>query len=90
MKGKQERFIDLYGYTKGIASKNNGRCTFYFSDDTWGKLTCTVHKEHILYYNIEKGKKYHLKVKLEGYRVAHADGNKSLRNALIVKESQII
>ena len=59
---------------------------FSFIDDIRGELLCAAYKdESILYYHIERDKRYHLQVNLKGFMKEAENGETYLNNGLYVK-----
>ncbi|MEC2740828.1 hypothetical protein ACQKN7_02220 [Bacillus cereus] len=84
---EQKMNIDLIGYVKSIRFKDNKLILFSFIDDMRGELLCIARKnESILYYQIERNKRYHLQVDLRGFMKKSENGEKYLNNSLYVKK----
>jgi hypothetical protein len=79
-------YIELNGNVTGILKKNSTHITFFFATDLYGTLLCTAKKyESILYYKIERNKKYKLKAILQGNTI-EKDGGLFTKNHLYIKE----
>ncbi|OWW07408.1 hypothetical protein BUE63_29080 [Bacillus sp. MB353a] len=79
--------IDLFGYVESIRFKDSKLILFSFMDDIRGELLCAANKdESILYYHIERDKRYHLQVNLKGFVKEAENGESYLNNGLYVKK----
>lgn len=84
---EQNVSIDLIGHVKSIRFKDNKLILFSFMDDIRGELLCAAYKdESILYYHIERDKRYHLQVNLKGFMKEAENGETYLNNGLYVKK----
>ncbi|MGG3523355.1 hypothetical protein ABES33_26795 [Bacillus pseudomycoides] len=87
---EQNVSIDLFGHVKSIRFKDNKMILFSFIDDMRGELLCIAKKnESILYYQIERNKRYHLQVDLKGFMKESENDEKYLNNSLYVKKVYI-
>lgn len=79
--------VDLFGYVESIRFKDSKLILFSFIDDIRGELLCAAYKdESILYYHIERDKRYHLQVNLKGFMKLAENGEMYLNNGLYVKK----
>ncbi|EOO66382.1 hypothetical protein IKE_03099 [Bacillus cereus VD196] len=79
--------IDLFGHVKSIRFKDSKLILFSFIDEIRGELLCIARKnESILYYQIERNKRYHLQVDLKGFMKESEKGERYLNNSLYVKK----
>ncbi|PHB04325.1 hypothetical protein COE81_23505 [Bacillus wiedmannii] len=79
--------IDLFGCVESIRFKDSKLILFSFMDDIRGELLCAAYKdESILYYHIERDKRYHLQVNLKGFVKETENGESYLNNGLYVKK----
>ncbi|MBY0036908.1 hypothetical protein H7U08_09980 [Bacillus cereus] len=84
---EQNVSIDLFGHVESIRFKDNKMILFSFIDDMRGELLCIARKnESILYYHIERDKRYHLQVNLKGFMKEAENGETYLNNGLYVKK----
>ncbi|MCU5766007.1 hypothetical protein OCD09_02120 [Bacillus cereus] len=87
---EQNVSIDLFGHVESIRFKDSKLILFSFIDDMRGELLCAAYKdESILYYQIERNKRYHLQVNLKGFVKEAENGEKYLNNGLYVKKVYI-
>ncbi|HDR8451089.1 TPA: hypothetical protein QC311_003614 [Bacillus cereus] len=84
---EQNVSIDLFGHVKSIRFKGSKLILFSFIDEIRGELLCIARKnESILYYQIERNKRYHLQVDLKGFMKESEKGERYLNNSLYVKK----
>ncbi|MBK5469472.1 hypothetical protein JFU54_02660 [Bacillus sp. TH19] len=84
---EQNVSIDLFGHVESIRFKDSKLILFSFIDDMRGELLCAAYKdESILYYHIERDKRYHLQVNLKGFMKEAENGEMYLNNGLYVKK----
>ncbi|PFB20610.1 hypothetical protein [Bacillus cereus] len=84
---EQNVSIDLFGHVKSIRFKDSKLILFSFIDEIRGELLCIARKnESILYYQIERNKRYHLQVNLKGFMKESEKGERYLNNSLYVKK----
>ncbi|MBJ8030878.1 hypothetical protein [Bacillus cereus group sp. N21] len=84
---EQNVSIDLFGHVERIRFKDSKLILFSFIDDRRGELLCAAYKdESILYYHIERDKRYHLQVNLKGFMKEAENGETYLNNGLYVKK----
>ncbi|MDZ5475491.1 hypothetical protein [Bacillus thuringiensis] len=84
---EQNVSIDLFGNVKSIRFKDSKLILFSFIDEIRGELLCAAYKdESILYYHIEREKRYHLQVNLKGFMKEAGNGARYLNNGLYVKK----
>ena len=84
---EQNVSIDLFGRVESIRFKDSKLILFSFIDDIRGELLCAAYKdESILYYHIEREKRYHLQVNLKGFMKEAENGETYLNNGLYVKK----